>query len=141
MAKESLFEYEKALDQAYEELPEVQETKQRLEIPKVKGLIQGNKTIISNFFNIANTVRRKPEHMFKYILKELATSGEIKGKYVIFNRKVSASSINEKIEKYIDEFVICKECGKPDTQLIKEGKYVFLKCLACGAKYSVNYLV
>nr|1K81_A Chain A, PROBABLE TRANSLATION INITIATION FACTOR 2 BETA SUBUNIT [Methanocaldococcus jannaschii] len=29
--------------------------------------------------------------------------------------------------------VICRECGKPDTKIIKEGRVHLLKCMACGA--------
>jgi len=46
--------------------------------------------------------------------------------------------INEKIEAYATEFVICPECKKPDTELLKQDQFLFLKCLACGAKHSVR---
>ena len=76
--------------------------------------------------------------MLKYVLKELATPGEIKKTgVVIFGTKLSASRINEKIQQYADTFVVCKECGKPDTKLEKEGNIYFVKCQACGAKHSV----
>ena len=32
------------------------------------------------------------------------------------------------------EFVYCKECGKPDTKLIKDERKYYIKCEACGAK-------
>jgi translation initiation factor 2 subunit 2 len=46
--------------------------------------------------------------------------------------------INEKIEAYAKEFVICSECKKPDTELTKENRLMFIKCLACGAKKTVR---
>jgi translation initiation factor 2 subunit 2 len=46
--------------------------------------------------------------------------------------------INEKIQEYVAEFVICKECKKPDTELVKEDRLTFIHCLACGAKKSVS---
>ena len=36
------------------------------------------------------------------------------------------------------EFVLCKECKKPDTELLKEDRLLFIHCLACGAKHSVR---
>jgi len=42
------------------------------------------------------------------------------------------------IEQYVEEFVLCRECKKPDTEIIKEGKFSMLHCLACGAKHPVN---
>jgi len=130
--------YEQLLDKGYDNMPDVSLERTRFEIPKVMGHIQGNKTVVSNFFQIAQTMSRKPEHMIKYLTKELATPIVTKKAYIIFGSKVSASRINEKIEKYVEEFVLCKECGKPDTKLIKEDKYLFMKCLACGSRRSVK---
>jgi len=131
-------DYAKLLKKARKELPESVLKTERFEIPKVKGHLEGNKTIISNFEQIANTLRRPIEHLLKYVLRELATPGEMRKGALIIGRKVSASRVNEKIEKYANEFVICSECKKPDTQLIKEGRVVFMKCLACGAKHPVK---
>jgi translation initiation factor 2 subunit 2 len=130
-------DYETLLDRARENLPQETETTNRFEIPKVKGHIEGNKTIVSNFIAIAQVLGRKPEHFLKYILKELATPGEIYKQAAIFKTKVAASKINDKIKEYAELFVICKECGKPDTKVTKEGNVYFIKCQACGARYSV----
>ncbi len=40
------------------------------------------------------------------------------------------------MEQYVNEFVLCKECKKLDTKLIKEGRLTFINCLACGTKHS-----
>jgi translation initiation factor 2 subunit 2 len=130
--------YESMLDEAYVKLPEVRDIKTRFEVPKVRGHIQGNTTIISNFHQIAQTFNRPVEHMFKFILKELATPGDLKKNGIIFGAKVPASRINEKIEKYAVDYVYCGECGKPDTKLLREGNYLFKRCLACGAKLCIN---
>lgn len=119
-------------------LPESDMKKERFEIPKVKGHIQGNRTIINNFYGIANTLGRTPEHLLKFVLKELATPGELKRSALIIGAKISAQRINEKIQMYANQFVICKECGKPDTKLLKEGTIDYLKCHACGAKYPAS---
>ncbi len=131
-------EYEKLLKQGYKDLPDVSAEKARFEIPKVRGHIQGNKTVLSNFYQIAATLNRKPEHIIKFLTKELASPATQKRSYIIFGSRIPASRINAKIEKYVDEYVLCKECGKPDTKLIKEDNYVFVKCLACGSRRSVN---
>ncbi|RLE38671.1 translation initiation factor IF-2 subunit beta [Candidatus Woesearchaeota archaeon] len=131
-------DYKKLLERARKNLPESVITSERFEIPNVRGHIQGNKTIISNFFQIAATLNRQPEHMLKFILRELATPGEIKKNLVIIGTKVPASRINEKIYQYARQFVLCPECGKPDTKLVKEKNSTFIKCLACGAKSRVQ---
>ena len=133
-----LMDYKDMLNKARDELPDVVFEKERFEIPKVMGHLQGNKTIISNFITIANTLRRPREHMLKYILKALATPGELKNGTLIFGSNIPASKINEKIKQYAHEFVLCRECGKPDTKILKEGQFTFIKCQACGAKYTIK---
>ena len=87
---------------------------------------------------IATTLRRKPELLVKFIEKQLATKAIIESNFVIFNTKLSAKKINDRIQQFADQFVICKECGKPDTKLSKDTGVYFLKCQACGAKYAVK---
>ena len=126
------------LKKVRKELPKISSKKERFEIPKVIGHIQGNRTIISNFNHIANALQRKPEHLLKYILKELATPGDLKSTGLLIGRKISSTMINGKIKQYIDLFVICPECKRPDTELLKEGSITFMQCLACGARHPVK---
>ena len=126
--------YEDLLKKAKKELPDVKEIKERFEIPKIKGHVQGNKTVLSNFTQIAQHLGRKPEHLLKFVLKELATPGEIKKTGTIIGSKVPASRINEKIVEYAEKYVLCKECGKPEKKLEKEGLTIYVRCMACGAR-------
>ena len=127
------------LKKGREALPESVHAAERFEVPKIRGHIQGNKTVLSNFNEIASTLRRNPEHILKFILKELATPGDIKKSgNVLIGSKIAASRINEKINQYAREFVICPECGKPDTKIDKEKNRASLKCLACGAKSPIK---
>ena len=130
--------YEKLLDDAYNKVKTIEDSGERFEIPKIEGKFEGKKTILTNFFQIATHLRRNPEHFQKFLLKELATSGQKEGDRLVLNNKVPSAKINSKIEQYIKEFVLCKECGKPDTELLKEDRLTFIHCLACGAKHSVR---
>lgn len=132
-------QYEKMLEEAYKKVKQVSHVKEdRFNLPKIKGYFEGRKTILTNFFQIVNYIRRNPEHFQKFILRELAASGQKDGERFILNIKVPSKKINQKIEEYVKEFVLCRECKKPDTELIKEDRLTFLHCLACGAKHSVR---
>lgn len=131
-------DYKELLKKAREKLPEAAFEKQRFEIPKVIGHVQGNMTVVSNFRQITQTLGRPTEHMLKYILKELAAPGGLKPKGLLIGTKVPASKINEKIKQYAHEYVLCPECGKPDTQIEKEGQFAYLKCTACGARHPIK---
>jgi translation initiation factor 2 subunit 2 len=130
--------YEEMLERGKKNLPEITMNSERFVVPKVSGHLEGNKTVISNFPQIASQLRRTPEHLLKYISRETAAKGEIKKQLLVFNTKIPSSKINEKIEQYVERYVICKECGKPDTKLTKEGIVTFMRCQACGAKSAVN---
>ena len=130
--------YEDMLKNAYKQLPEVEATDNRFEIPKVHGRLQGNKTIITNFNQISNHLRREESHFLKFMLRELATTGEVGSGTATFMGKHSPASLNLKVEKYVKEFVLCKQCGKPDTELIVEKGTTFKRCEACGSRTSVR---
>jgi len=131
-------DYEKLLEKAKASLPKLSENKERFEIPRVKGHIQGNKTIVSNFNQIITSLGRDSQHLLKYLQRELATPASIDGPRLILNRKISSSLINSKIEQYVNIFVLCPDCKKPDTKLMRENKILVIKCMACGAKHPIK---
>lgn len=126
------------LKQGRENLPESMKKSTRFEIPKVKGHVEGTKTIISNFHQIVDILRRPADQILKYLQRELATPAKIEGQRLIFGRKLTSALINAKIEQYAKEFVLCDDCGKPDTQLSKENNVLVKKCMACGAKRPIK---
>jgi translation initiation factor 2 subunit 2 len=113
---------------------------ERFEMPVAEVMIQGNFTIIKNFSQLSSILRRDVNHMLKFFTKELAAPGTIEGTRAIFQTRVSQRTVQQKLESYVKEFVLCRECGKPDTKLIKEDRILLLKCEACGAKASVKQL-
>ena len=127
-------DYEKLLDSAYENIKVVEGTGERFEVPEIEGFFQGKKTVLTNFNQIASHIRREAEDLQKFLSKELAVQINKERDKFVLGSKISRKRINPKIRKYVDEFVICKNCGKPDTQLVKQDKTVILHCLACGAK-------
>jgi translation initiation factor 2 subunit 2 len=132
-------DYEAMLKRGKDKLPEVSASSERFEMPKVKGQLQGNATVISNFGQIAATLDRPKTHLLKYLSKELAVKGVIKkDQFAIFNSKLSASRVNEKVQQYAEQYVLCKDCKKPETQIQRIGQALFIKCNACGQKHPLK---
>ena len=127
-------DYESLLKKAYEKLPKIEESKERFKIPAADTMIQGNQTIIKNFSQIAETLRRDPSHILKFLAKELATPAGLDGTRAILQTKLSQKMVQQKLDIYVVDYVFCKECKSPDTKLMKEDRISFLKCEACGAK-------
>ena len=132
------YDYEQLLKKAQKELPEAISNTERFKIENVRGHLEGNKTIIVNFRKIIKDMRREPEHALKFILKELATPGKVDGDRIILGAKVPASKINKKIREYAGQFVLCPDCGKPDTQLMKKENLTIIRCSACGREHPIK---
>lgn len=129
--------YQELLEQAYKKIKPIESKAGRFKVPEVNSRIQGNTTTITNFRQIATYLRRKPEHLEKFLEKELAAQGKLEKERLMLIRKIPANKIQEKLQVYVEKYVICKECGKPDTEILKEGNFFFIRCLACGAKHSI----
>lgn len=132
--------YETLLEQAYKKVKVITISKERFEVPKVTGQVAGKNTIITNFGQIALYIRRPTEHIAKFLQKQLASNAKIEGDRLIFNTKLNSQKVNEKIQVYTEEFVLCPVCKKPDTEIESEKGIKTKHCLACGAKSPVKHL-
>lgn len=130
--------YEEYLERALERLPDIRKGDERFVVPKPVVSIEGKTTVLENFSSIADTLNRSEEHLMKYLLRELGTAGKIEGGRAIFQGRFQAEDIGEQINSYVEEYVLCSECGKPDTQLVKSDRILMLKCEACGAHRPVK---
>lgn len=129
--------YKELLEKAVKKIPKA-EHRERFVIPNAQVISQGARTIISNFSEITNLLRREKGHILKFLLKELATSYEEKDKRIILTGRFNEDLINKKIELYVKNYVICPACNKPDTKIIKQDRIMFLKCEVCGAKHAIK---
>lgn len=129
----SIRDYEWLLERALLKVPSKPSKADRFELPKSQIMIIGNKTIIHNFKDIADSLNRDPKHLFQFLLHELGTAGVIEEGRATLHGKFVESSINALIERYAKMYVICPVCNKVDTELKKEGRITMLICGACGA--------
>lgn len=131
--------YDELLDKAFKQLPTLSVEKMDFKIPEADSLVQGNKTIVKNIAQIADVARRDREDIAKYLTKELAAPVTVNAQQLSIMTKISASTLNEKIKRYFELYIVCKECHKPDTHIQKVDRgYTTIVCEACGAKYTVK---
>jgi translation initiation factor 2 subunit 2 len=133
-------EYEKMLDRLYLSLPKQALTKERFEMPKVEAFLQGQKTMIKNFAPLAKTVRRESKELYRFFTKELAVPITLEGERMVINGKFFPNALQEIFERYVKEFVLCRECNRPDTHYEDRSGIRVLKCEACGAISSIKHL-
>ncbi len=131
--------YEELLERALEKLADKDIVKrERFEIPRVSVIREGARTTLKNFSQIARTLNRSEEHLYKYIVKSLGTAGFIDNGRLILQGKFTENEIQKEIDDYVRLYVLCRECNSPDTEFIKEERVLMIRCLACGAKHPVR---
>jgi translation initiation factor 2 subunit 2 len=110
-------------------------------IPPPQCLREGNKkTIFANISEICKRMKRTDEHVTQFLFAELGTSGSVDGsrRLVIKGRYQQKQSENV-LRRYIVEYVSCKTCRSPDSELTKgENRLHFVTCNSCGSRRSVS---
>ncbi|RLG21261.1 translation initiation factor IF-2 subunit beta [Candidatus Micrarchaeota archaeon] len=133
-------DYETLLEKAYKSIPDKVHAKERWEPPVVESYQQGNQTVIRNANEIANKLRRDVQHIMKFFIKELATSGNYDNGRIILQGRFTDKQLNARLSSYIKEYVLCTECHKPDTTLITFEGAPYKRCEVCGARSPVKKL-
>jgi len=130
--------YEELLARAKKALPAALSSGERFQVPPPDVVIEGKTTILRNFEDIVGAIRRDPNMVLTYLLRELGTAGALEGRRVVFKSKVTGQQIEDRVKSYVEAYVLCQECGRPDTRLVKEGRIAMLECDACGARRPVK---
>jgi len=131
-------DYRKLLKNVLEDTSAKRVVEDRFKLPKIEIFYEGNTTVIKNFDKISDAVNRDPQLILKFLLGGVGTAGEMEGGRVVFQGKILAKQIQDKLKDYIDTYVMCSECNRPDTHLVKQGRNLLIRCDACGAFRSVK---
>ena len=138
MVPDSALDYDALLERAKDKLPQKLESHDRFQVPEPDVMIEGKTTVIRNFGDIADVLRREPDHILGFLLRELGTAGTLEGRRAVFKGKVTTSQVADRIMDYVDEYVLCSECNRPDTKIVKDGRVLILVCETCGARRPVH---
>jgi len=132
-------EYDDMLDKAMAETPEIEGSSARFEIPDPEVRQEGKATVFENFQNVCSQLGREDEHVMKFLQNEVGTSGHIdESGRARLTGEFDQDRISDALDEYAEEFVLCSECGLPDTRLEREGDAVLLRCEACGARSATS---
>ena len=128
-------DYEDQLDRALSETPDIEGSDERFSVPDPDVRQEGNATVYENFQSTVDRLGREPDHVIQFLQNELGTSGHIdESGRARLTGEFRQSRIDDAIEAYTEEFVLCPECGLPDTRLEREQGALLLRCEACGAR-------
>jgi translation initiation factor 2 subunit 2 len=101
--------------------------------PEPDVLYEGKRTILRNFSDMADALRREPDHFSKYLVQELGTAGNTEGRRLVLQGRVPEKKVAARVQAYLKAFVLCEECHRPDTNFQRQGRTLVLQCEGCGA--------
>jgi translation initiation factor 2 subunit 2 len=132
-------DYDDMLDRALAETPDIEGSSDRFEVPDPQVRQEGNVTVYENFQSTVDRLGREDEHVMKFLQNELGTSSHIdESGRARLTGEFGERRISEAVDAYSEEFVLCSECGLPDTHFEREGGALLLRCEACGARSSTS---
>jgi translation initiation factor 2 subunit 2 len=131
-------DYSSLLSRARAKVPEKVGTGERFVVPTAEILQEGKTTVVRNMAEILDKLNRSHDHLVPILLRELGTAGSYDDGRLVLQGKVTEDNLNHRLTKYVETFVICGECGRPDTHLVKEERTTIVKCDACGAHRPVK---
>eukprot|EP00591_Stephanopyxis_turris_P000420 CAMPEP_0195525204 /NCGR_PEP_ID=MMETSP0794_2-20130614/25514_1 /TAXON_ID=515487 /ORGANISM="Stephanopyxis turris, Strain CCMP 815" /LENGTH=245 /DNA_ID=CAMNT_0040655605 /DNA_START=79 /DNA_END=816 /DNA_ORIENTATION=+ len=142
--RQAKYEYEELLDRAmrtlHEHNPDLVEKKRRNMKPPQLTRVGTKKTLWVNFQEICTMMQRNPEHVLQFFMAELGTEGNLDGNQrLVIKGKYLPKYIESLLRKYILEYVTCRMCRSPNTELAKDAgtRLFFCSCRDCGSSRSV----
>ncbi|MCE4620592.1 MAG: translation initiation factor IF-2 subunit beta [Desulfurococcales archaeon] len=136
---EKLMDYEWMLERLYQKVPPKSGSAE-YQLPQPQVLRIGSQTIIQNFREIAQKLKRDPQLVARFLQKELAAAGSYDpgSGQLVLNVKVSRKVIARFLDMFLRNYVRCPTCGSIDTRLERRGRTWVLVCEACGAEQPVK---
>ncbi len=132
-------DYEALLDRARTGLPENPHRSERFTVPTGEVSYDGKNTVVRNLKEIGDQLRREPAQILNFMAREFGCPGVLDGPRGVLKTKASVDQVNAKLQEYTQRFVLCVECGSPDTHLDRGARSApMIVCEACGAQRPVT---
>lgn len=110
--------------------------------PPILGRIGTKKTSFTNVKEICDKIHRSPDHLMSFLSVELGTETSINNSQeIILKGRFQQTQIENVLKQYIREYVICKTCKSPDTEMQKENRINFIQCHQCHSRTSVSQVI
>merc|ERR1712217_11765 len=102
-----------------------------------EGRGNGSKTSVVNMGDVARAIKRPPQYTTKWFGTELGaqstyTNKAGEGERAVVNGHHDTVVFQQMLDKFIDTYVLCKNCHLPEIDLIVKKGWISAKCAACG---------
>ena len=121
-------------------LTPVDDPSYRYKMPKVTAKIEGRgngiKTVLTNIIEVSLSLNRDAPEITKFFGCEIGsqTTYAAETERAVVNGAHTTNDLQNHLSKYIELFVLCKQCRLPETTYKVKNGVIFQKCAACGAK-------
>jgi len=105
---------------------------------KVEGRGNGIKTVIPNIAEVSLSLHRDAGEVNKFFGCELGAQTTFSKDRAIVNGSHTDASLQAMIHKYVESFVLCPNCGLPETKYKIKSGCIYHNCAACGAVEMVD---
>ncbi len=127
-------DYDDMLDRGIDETPDIDADSERFEVPDPDVRQEGHATVFENFQQACDDLGRDEDHLLKFLQDEVGTSAHIdESGRARLTGEFDAKRVREALDAYAEQYVLCSECGLPDTDIEREQGAEVLHCAACGA--------
>ena len=100
-----------------------------------KILQQKTKISIQNMNEVASDLKRDPLMIIDYLKKKNGMTFTYKNGIFTTTKKISKEILDHFLQKYIEEYVLCKKCKYPEVDLKIENKNISAVCRCCSNVY------
>ena len=134
--------FEERLEEVYQQLYQ-EDNIEKLVLPDPDIEVTTTNTMWKNVKSFLKLINRPPKHFIEFLSYQLNTEVTQKSSSLshglILIGKQQKKKIVPLIEKYMNEYVICKYCNSYKSKLKKDDsirKYIF-NCYSCKSSYSI----
>merc|ERR1712217_366929 len=94
-------------------------------------------TSIVNMGDVARAIKRPPQYTTKWFGTELGSQSTYSnvqgtGERAVVNGHHDTAVFQAMLDKFIDTYVLCKNCHLPEIDIIVKKGWISAKCAACG---------
>jgi len=110
----------------------------RYKMPRIQAVVEGRgngiRTVIVNMNDIAKALKRPPDYPTKWFGCELGAMSKFDPKTgrATVNGNHSQAQLSHLLASFIQKYVLCPQCGLPETDMYVKKDAVKQDCRACG---------
>lgn len=96
------------------------------------------KTILINIDNVAQELKVDPMYIIRYFGSYLGTQVKYNNRKATLSGTFSVTKLSQLLVQFIQEMVLCKNCGLPELDYLITKDKVILICRSCGTNDNLS---